>query len=325
MISYDEDKNRFALGHYVDKPDKGVTFALPQVDVPKDFKRLVLAHLSQMDWSKYYKRPDEAINKGPFGWAQEYGLYSHFSAGAEAAMISYAQQLQPTVILCPKYSYPGYLRLARVVSARIEAFSSLEDLLIKLSKNRETVTLTIITIPGNPLDSRVSPDTWGDILGTNILIDAAYEPPDTELFKNYAVNAARCEAPIVHSMAKSYPLAGLRLGGLMSIPGHLGAQFVEHRFWNILSCAVMEVLANPTAHDLLLSQREYQRLIRDQMIEKFSKLGYYIFGCQSDLFLTVEYDSKLLKMEHKSYNYEFMRIDCNIINLKYLERLNETL
>lgn len=315
-----ERENGFGLNKYIERAPAGVTFALPQTDVHVSFKDTLLRLLENADWSQYYGRPSDAIARGPLGWVERDGLEAHFTAGAEAAILGYARQVRPRRLLCPRYSYPGYARIASALGVSLHTYDQLDYLLELAGPSDQSDALIILTVPGNPLDCSVRPEVWQALARFDTLVDCAYEPPDTRKFRDYTLRASEFDMPVVHSMAKSYPLAGFRLGGLICRPGNRHASFLEKRFWTALSCAAMEALADPDVHDLLLKQREDQHHLRNRILSLLQAQGHSIQGSESDLFVTVDYSPKLSDLEFKPYGKKrFMRIDCSRENLSALE------
>jgi threonine-phosphate decarboxylase len=311
------------------KPPGGVTFALPELDVPAELKRQIVDRLLDAAWNRYPT-------------ARAAGLVESFATalrlpreavslfrGADEAIMRLVRAAAPRTVVCPAFGFPGYTRAARAVDAAVVEYEPAGDLSdFAPTANSFEDALVIVCWPGNPVGNPTQIDRLIELRQKfpTALIDLTYLNPLSPGFAALVPRLVDAGIHVAFSFSKALSLAGVRLGGLLTPQRSTVRPVHEVTFpWDHFQIIVLESLLDHTNHKLLASHHEKLLALSRHVCDRLESLGAQLLYSENPNFVSVSYGLALLdsvNLDEKGYPaLGLRRLDCSLKNLELLEGL----
>lgn len=306
---------------HVKHPPPGATFALPDHETAPEVKRVVLEVMAGLPWQRYLAPSAALLTSSRWNFA-DVGDTTIYARGSEQALYDYLLASGAQSLLVPRFSYPGYARVARRLGIALCEYATEDEARTRLAQTAGPCALVWVH-PGNPVTvplSRRFQEECG--ARVRIVVDAAYDRPWGEAFERRVTAALHRGQAVMFSLSKVAALAGARFGGVICPEQSLRAVPADPN-WDALMIAVLEVLQREDAVAAIMAADRRQRDLRDAMAAALEALSVRIVEKDSSLFVTVGHSPMLAGLLPRLTLKTFAdagttvhRIDVSIENLR---------
>ncbi len=283
--------------NWFDVPKPGITYALNAVDVPFEFKQLVMTFVMDSPWNHYV---DGSLTSQTLRMAEVLGVSPanlRLTQGADGALRQLLDHPSTGAVLRPQNGYPGYSKWTQEIANKITYPDDASSGQIRAAAKAADVncgTPLIICWPGNPIENSetVSDEGLRSLTEVfDVIIDATYLSVLSDEFADLVRAGQRHNLSVVFSFSKALGIPGARIGGIIGPEVRRPPISRLEKFpWDIFQLAVVEASLDPFGSELLRQRHHQISQLKLGIVVNLHAGGARTYAGSGNNFVTVKLD-----------------------------------